>query len=110
MIIRLHRRFQCVDHCVARHKYALCDILFFQVPPVVLRGAEMQSGNRSHHLSVHFFRERRIPVISSQPRFHMAHRNLMVKSRQRSRKSSGRIAVNQDQVRLLLLDHRIHAG
>ena len=109
-VVRPHSGLQRVDDRVAGDKNPIGDSLFQEVIFVVHRGTEIQVRDGGDQLPIHFLRERRILVIGSEARFHVAHGDLMIERGQGAGKSGGGVAVDQDHVRLQLLDGLVHAG
>ena len=101
---------QRVDDGIAGDEQSVGDTLFQEVTFVVHCRAEVQVRDGGHQLPVHLLREGGIFVIGPQSRLHVAHRHLMVEGGQRSGKSGGGIAVDQDHVRLQGFNGLIHAG
>gem|GEM_PF-3532024 len=105
----LHRGLHGVDGGVAGDKYLSADSLGAQIVRIGAGGREMQLGDVAHQGAVHLLGEGRIFVPGAKARLHMAHGDLMIEGRQCACKGRGGIAVHQDEVRLCLIDHPIHA-
>ena len=80
-----------------------------QIFGVGLGGRKVQVGHIAHQHPVHFLRIGGIFVAGTQARLHMADGHLMIKRRQGPGKGGGGIAMDQNQVRLSLLDNAVHA-
>ena len=97
---------QGVDHGVAGGENAgLVHALGQQGVAGAGGGREVGGGEHPGELAVGLFRPGGKQVAGAQPRFHMAHRHLLVKGGQRGRQRGGGVAVHQDHVRLLGTDH-----
>jgi len=98
-----------VDRRVASDEDIAHDRLTAQVLRIRLRGRKMQVRNVAHQRPVHFLREGRILIPRAKPGFDMPHLHLMVKCRQRACKRRGRVAVDQNEVRLVFFKDFLHA-
>ena len=68
----------------------------------------MQRGNIADQRPVHLLREGGVFVPRPQARLDVAHRDLVIKRRQRPGKRRRRIAVDEDHIRLGLVDNVVH--
>ena len=68
------------------------------------------AGQQIHRLSVEFLRKGGGEVVGPQSRLHMSHGNLQVETGQSGGKGGGGIPVDEDEVRLHLLQDRPHSG
>ena len=80
-----------------------------QIPGIGDRGREVQPGDIAHQGAVHLLGEGRIHVVGAKTGLHMSHRDLVIKGSKGAGKGGGGIAMNQNQIRLCLLQHPVHA-
>ena len=74
-----------------------------------LRRREMPLGQQAYALAVEFLREGGIQIPGAQSRFHVAHRNLLIKRRHSAGIGGGGIPMHQNCVRLFFFDNFPHA-
>ena len=72
-----------------------------------LGGREVQGSEAGGDHAIHLFGKRLREVAGTQPGFHMSHRYVLVESRQRAGERGGGIALHQQHVRPLGMDHRL---
>lgn len=72
-----------------------------------LRGGEVVLAHDVDGLAVEFLRPGAVDVVRSQARLYMAHRDLQVEARERSGEAGRGVAVDQDDVGLLVLEDRL---
>ena len=74
------------------------------------RRCEIVGGNASGNLPVHLLGPRAIDVVSPEAGLDMTHRNLLIESGEGGSGACGRVSMDQDHIRLALLEHIAHAG
>ena len=103
------RGFHGVNGRVAGDEDFPFDSLPAEIFRVGLGRRKMQVRHIAHQHPIHLLRIRGILIAGTQARLYMADGYLMVEGRQGSGKGGGGIAVDQNQVRLGLLDDTVHA-
>ena len=99
----LHRSLEGIDHRIPGHiDTVLFDVFFQEIGLGIGRGCKVEIRDGCRQFPVHLFWEGRILVPGTEPRFHMAYRDLLVERSQRPYKGSGGIPMDQDQIRLCL--------
>jgi len=71
---------------------------------------KVQVGSYPGNLSVDFFRERLPFIARPQSRFNMPHLDAVIVAQQGGYHNRGRIPLNQDPVRMQVLQHRVQPG
>ena len=62
-------------------------------------------GDQVNRLPVEFLREGRIQIVGAQPRLHMAHGDLQIKTGQRRHKGGGGVAMHQHHIGLFVFQY-----
>ena len=107
--VLLHCGTHGVDGGVAGDEYLAHNRFATKIFRIGLCRREMEIRHIAHQHAVHLFGIGRVFVIGPEARLHVPDGHLVVEGRQSAGKGGGRIAVDQDQVGLCLLDHPVHA-
>ena len=99
----LHRSLEGIDHRIPRHiDIVFLDVFLQEIGFGIGRRCKMEICDGRRQFPVHLFWERRILVAGAESCLHMAYRDLLVESSQRSYKGRSGIPMDQDQIRLCL--------
>ena len=108
--ILAHRLLQGVDDRIARDEdAAFTHALSQEIRLCRHRRCKMEVGDRSRELAIHLLGKRRILVLCTKPRLHMADCRLMIVRSQCSCKRRRRVAMHEYDVGLLLRENAIES-
>ena len=106
----VHHHVQGVDDGVAGDEDLPMGLLLFQVLLAQGRRREVIGRDSPRDLPIHLLRPRAVDVVGPEPRLDMADRYLLVERSERRGGAGGRVPMDQNHIRLRLLQHIPHPG
>ena len=109
-IVRPHGMMECVDDGVSRDENTPLGYTLRE--KIRVRGrcrSKVQGRNAAREAAVHLLGERRVDVVRTKPRLNVSDGDLMVVCGECAGKGGGRVAVDEDEVGTLLLEHLVDA-
>ena len=101
---------QRIDDRVACDEDLAMGLFLLEVLLTEGRRGEVVGGDAASDLAVHLFGPRAVDVVSPETGLDMTHRNLLVESGEGGSGAGSRVTMDQDHIRLALLEYVAHAG
>lgn len=101
---------QRIDDRITSDEDLTVSLLVLEVLLAKGRRGKVVGGNAAGDLPVHLLWPRAIDIVRPESGLDMAHRNLLVEGGKGGGGAGGRVAMNQNHIRLALFEHVAHAG